>query len=69
VPTMADLAGTNFGISEPSSISYVIPRLMAEEAGVDFDTVTPVPVGGTSARAQALVNRRRSRIQRCGIPA
>jgi NitT/TauT family transport system substrate-binding protein len=55
VPTMADLAGTNFGISEPSSISAYIPRLMAEKAGVDFETVTYVPVGGTSGRAQALL--------------
>jgi len=55
VPTIEDLAGTNFGISEPSSISYVIPRLMAEAASVDFDTVTLVPVGGTSGRAQALL--------------
>ena len=55
VPTMADLAGTNFGISEPSSISAYIPRLMAEASGVDFSTVTYVPVGGTSGRAQALL--------------
>jgi len=55
INSLKDFEGKTFGISSLGAISYVIPVFMMRNAGVDTEKVQWVAVGGTGARAQAIL--------------
>lgn len=55
VKSVADLVGRSVGISRPGAISYIMPRIIIQQAGVDPDQVKYVPIGTSGPRQKALV--------------
>ncbi len=52
----SDLEGRALGVSAPGAISFQVPKLLIESDGGNFDNVEVVSVGGSSSRAEALIN-------------
>lgn len=55
INSLKDLEGKPFGISRIGAVSHTIPVYMMQSAGVDINKVQWVAVGGSGARAQALL--------------
>ncbi len=55
IRSVADLVGRSVGISRPGAISYIMPRIIIQKAGVDPDKVKYVPIGTSGPRQKALV--------------
>ena len=55
IKSIPDLVGRSVGISRPGAISYIMPRIIIEQAGVDPDQVKYVPIGTSGPRQKALV--------------
>jgi NitT/TauT family transport system substrate-binding protein len=51
--TVKDLKGKKFGTTTPGALTYVLGDLLLKKNGLDYTTVTPVPVG-TGAGLAAL---------------
>jgi NitT/TauT family transport system substrate-binding protein len=54
---IADLKGMQgkaLGVSTPGSVSYLAPRVLLQQAGVDVDGLNVVSAGNDAARVQAL---------------
>lgn len=54
VETVDDIAGRDFAVNRVGSLDYGLSRMVMTEAGLDVETVNYVPIGFTSARAEAL---------------
>jgi ABC-type nitrate/sulfonate/bicarbonate transport system substrate-binding protein len=55
INSLKDFEGKSFGISKIGAVSHTIPVYMMQQAGVDINKVQWVAVGGSGARAQALL--------------
>jgi NitT/TauT family transport system substrate-binding protein len=55
VEQMADIAGTRVGVSQPGAISYLVPRLAFQRAGVDPESAQYVAIGNDADRARAII--------------
>ena len=55
INSLKDFEGKPFGISRIGAVSHTIPVYMMQQAGVDINKVQWVAVGGSGARAQALL--------------
>jgi NitT/TauT family transport system substrate-binding protein len=58
VRSLKDLEGKNLGVSTPGAVSHQVPRLMMLAAGADPAKAKVVPIGGSSARVQALIGKK-----------
>jgi NitT/TauT family transport system substrate-binding protein len=54
VETVADMAGLNYGVNRVGSLDFGLARMVMTANGLDPETVEYVPIGFTSARAEAL---------------
>ncbi|MHA1559114.1 MAG: ABC transporter substrate-binding protein [Alphaproteobacteria bacterium] len=54
VASIADIAGRTFGINRIGSLDYGLSRMVMTANGLDVETLEYVPIGFTSARAEAL---------------
>jgi len=55
INSLKDFEGKPFGISRIGAVSHTIPVYMMQQAGVDINKVQWVAVGGSGARARALL--------------
>lgn len=58
VRNLKELEGKNLGVSTPGAVSHQVPRLMILAAGGDPSKAKVVPIGGSSARVQALIAKK-----------
>jgi NitT/TauT family transport system substrate-binding protein len=56
ITSPSETEGRALGVSAPGAISFQVPKLLVEADGGDFDNVEVVSVGGSSSRAEALIN-------------
>lgn len=54
ITSVADIAGVDFAVNRVGSLDYGLSRMVMSAAGLDVETVNYVPIGFTSARAEAL---------------
>ena len=54
VASVADMAGRTFGVNRIGSLDYGLSRMVMVANGLDPETLEYVPIGFTSARAEAL---------------
>lgn len=54
VADIADMAGRTYGVNRVGSLDYGLARMVMVENGLDPETLEYVPIGFTSARAEAL---------------
>lgn len=55
IKTVADLVGAKVGISRPGAISYIMPRIIIQKAGVNPCKVKFIPIGTSGPRRKALI--------------